>query len=100
MLFLGFAYKPNTPDTRNTKIVNVMELLYDKFHSLDCYDPLVDKYTVAKEYGIEIRSNVNLLKTKQYDLVVKAVEHNVFKNLDLKQFDFNRITIIDLPSLL
>ena len=54
VLFLGFSYKPNCQDIRNTKVAFIAKNLIEKGYSIDCYDPLVNAAEVFNEYGIKL----------------------------------------------
>jgi UDP-N-acetyl-D-galactosamine dehydrogenase len=94
ILLLGFSYKANTPDCRNTKVVDVYNELKRHFPIVDCFDPLVNKKKVGKDYGIRVISSQEELPI-DYDLVIKMVEHNIFSKLE-----FANSKLIELNDLL
>ncbi len=94
ILLLGFSYKPNTSDCRNTKVVDVYNELKQHFSVVDCFDPLVDRKEVGKDYGICVISSRKKLLTN-YDLVVKMVNHNIFSKMAFTDSKF-----IELNDLL
>lgn len=74
ILLLGFSYKPNSGDIRNTKVAVVLnELTKQGFHT-DCFDPLVNKDEVLEVYGLRLLSAP--IDIQEYDLVVVMVEHD------------------------
>ena len=76
ILLLGFSYKPNSGDIRNTKVAVVLnELTKQGFHT-DCFDPLVNNDEVLDVYGLRLLSAP--IDIQKYDLVVVMVEHDVF----------------------
>ena len=77
ILILGFSYKANTPDIRNTMIATIVKSLYGTFEIVDCFDPLVDSHDVEMRYGIQML-NMNHLHLDEYDIIVKAVNHTIF----------------------
>ena len=83
ILLLGFTFKENCPDIRNTKIIDVYNSL--KFYTPDItiYDPWVSKEAVKHEYGLDIITDAQLLEQGKYDAVVYCVKHDCFNNLDL-----------------
>lgn len=83
VLILGFSYKPNTADTRNTKIMDLINNLQHKFEVVDCFDPLVDHDYVKTYYGLDIIKTESL-NAYQYDIVVLAVNHDCFANINCK----------------
>ena len=81
ILLLGFSYKPNTNDIRNTKVADVIKRLQGKCN-LDCYDPLVDSQKVRSSYGVSLCTLENIMD-HHYDLSVVMVPHEVLSNLDV-----------------
>ena len=57
MLILGFAFKENCGDSRNTKVNDLYINLKKKIKHIDIFDPIVDKQEVYKNYKL------NLLKS-------------------------------------
>jgi UDP-N-acetyl-D-glucosamine/UDP-N-acetyl-D-galactosamine dehydrogenase len=82
VLIMGFSFKENCPDVRNTRVIDLINEL-DSFNcKVDVYDPWVDKKKVVKEYGINI---IDRLKHGKYDAIVMAVAHDSFRKFSLKQ---------------
>lgn len=88
VLLLGFAYKSNTDDIRNTKVAEVYNRLKSQYSVVECYDPFVNSKVVIKEYGINLFTTMPDIS--HYDLVIRMVNHDIFMNienvLDIKQF--------------
>ena len=88
VLLLGFAYKSNTDDIRNTKVAEVYNRLKSQYSVVECYDPFVNSEVVIKEYGINLFTTMPDIS--HYDLVSRMVNHDIFMNienvLDIKQF--------------
>jgi UDP-N-acetyl-D-galactosamine dehydrogenase len=82
VLILGFAFKENCTDIRNTKVADVYQTLVQAGLVVDVYDPLVNKDEVAREFGI------TLIETPAagYDGVVLAVRHEFFLAQSLCKF--------------
>lgn len=79
VLLLGFSYKPNTNDIRNTKVANVVKWLQNKCH-VDCFDPLVDIKNAYNFYGITL-TTLESIQHYQYDISVVMVPHDILKNM-------------------
>ena len=75
ILILGFTFKENCPDFRNTKVIDVINKLKDFGTKVDVYDPLVDCEKSKSEYNLQI---YNKVPSKKYDAVVLAVSHDNF----------------------
>lgn len=81
ILLLGFSYKADTPDCRNTKAADVYNELKKHFPVVDCFDPIVDRKEIDKDYGNCVIGSKEELST-DYDLVVNMVNHNVFSKME------------------
>lgn len=99
VLILGFTFKENCPDVRNTKVIDMVKELKEYGISVDCYDPWVDPVVVANEYSLDpIESPLG----KTYDAVVIAVGHDHFKEMGInriKEFCKSDSVIFDLKYL-
>ena len=91
VLILGFTFKENCPDVRNTGVFHIYQEL--KAHSLevDVVDPVADMHMTAKDYGIEIGQDTSKINFSDYQGIVVAVAHDIFKEMD---FTFNKDQVI------
>lgn len=96
IVIFGVAYKANVPDTRNSKAIEVIKMVKQYYHNVDCIDPLVDGELVSHEHSIEIRKNVPDLN--EYDMSIILVEHKIFAKITEEIIEKNipLITINDL----
>ncbi|MEL5892859.1 nucleotide sugar dehydrogenase [Bacteroides sp. GD17] len=86
ILILGFTFKENCPDVRNTKIIDIYMTLKEYTNNITVYDPWANSKKVEKEYGIElVNGSMDCLK-KQFDTVILAVAHKEFLALDMRSF--------------
>ncbi len=78
---LGFTFKENCPDIRNTKVTGIIDKL--KEYQINCFimDPLADSTEVKSEYNIEL---VPFETIKNMDAIIIAVAHDAFKVLSPK----------------
>ena len=76
ILVLGFSYKRNVSDIRNTKIADLIALLSMSIDRIDCYDPLVNKEEVKNIYGLDVITSMSGIPKDKYDLAIIAVNHN------------------------
>ena len=81
VLIMGLTFKENCPDTRNTKVIDIITNLKKLNINLDVYDPIADKNTVLNEYNLKLIDKP--IKNK-YDTVIIAVAHNQFKSIKFK----------------
>ena len=80
ILILGFTFKENCPDVRNTKVIDIYRALREYNVDITVYDPWANPDIVRKEYGIEV---VNELPQERFDAAVAAVAHRKFEGLDI-----------------
>ncbi len=83
VLLLGFTFKENCPDVRNTRVIDIYRELVNFDINIDVYDPLVDPIVVKNEYGIDV---ITKLPVTQFAAVILAVAHKEFLNLDVRSF--------------
>lgn len=81
---LGFTFKENCPDTRNTKIIDIVNELKEYGINPVIADPVADAEEAKRLYSIEF---AELSQIKDLDAVVLAVSHNSFKELSKQQID-------------
>lgn len=81
VLVLGFTFKGDCPDVRNTKIIDIVNELKDFNMSVDVYDGWAEPGEVEHEYGLSL---IDSLIENQYDGIVLAVDHSEFKNMGAK----------------
>lgn len=92
-LILGYTFKENCPDTRNTKVVDIHARLKEYSDNVDIYDPWVDSET-------DITIQKELIKGKKYDAIIFAVSHDCFKELPLRDMLNENGVIYDVKSVL
>lgn len=80
ILILGFTFKENCPDVRNTKVIDIYNALQEYNVNITVYDPWANPSIAKHEYGIDI---VNELPTQKFDTAIAAVSHNEFTDIDI-----------------
>jgi UDP-N-acetyl-D-galactosamine dehydrogenase len=81
VLILGFTFKEDCPDVRNTRVIDIYDELLSFDMEVDVYDPWINQEEVKHEYGIDILTQEPDMN--QYSAVILAVAHKKFANLDL-----------------
>ena len=97
ILILGFTFKENCPDYRNTKIEDLCNELKEYGAKISIYDPIVN----TKCY--EDFKNLNFLKKqelKKYDTIILSVPHEEFKKFEIKKHLKKDGLVFDLKSFL
>lgn len=78
VLVLGFTFKGDCPDVRNTKIIDIVKELKDFNMTVDVFDDWADADEVQHEYGIQLISEI---PKGSYDGIVLAVDHSELKEM-------------------
>ena len=76
ILVLGFTFKENCPDIRNTRVADVVAELSEYGADVDIHDPHIDASDMQREYGL---SPVTAFVERGYDGIVIAVAHQEFR---------------------
>lgn len=97
ILVLGFTFKENCPDVRNTKVFDIIKALKDYNTNITIYDYWAKPEEVKREYNLEI---ANELPKDKFDAIVLAVAHNEFLKLDIKNMIKQDGIIYDVKGLL
>jgi UDP-N-acetyl-D-galactosamine dehydrogenase len=83
-LILGFTFKENCPDVRNTRVIDIINELKSYHINPVIYDPWASPDEVNHEYGINI---YNELPEGDFQATILAVAHNEFKDLIIQKTD-------------
>nr|MCR4931860.1 nucleotide sugar dehydrogenase [Bacteroidales bacterium] len=100
ILILGFAFKENCPDIRNTKIADICHSLAEYTANITVCDPWVDPERVRSEYGIDIQNSISEIRHSRYDAAILAVAHRQFEGLDLRQLVPQPGVVYDVKGVL
>ncbi len=97
---LGFTFKENCPDTRNTRVIDVFNELKEYGITPVIADPQADAREVMHEYGIQI---VDLDTIKDMDAVILAVGHDEFRDLSMEDmanyYNQGQKVLLDIKGL-
>ena len=85
VLLLGFTFKENCPDTRNTKVIDIYRTLQHFTDNITVYDPFANAERVAEEYGLTLITESAQLPTDN-DVVVLCVPHQCILQTDVYQY--------------
>ena len=80
---LGFTFKEDCPDIRNTKVVDLVNEFVTWGLKVTVADPWADKDEVFSSYGIKL---TNIEEFNNFDAIVVAVGHSVYRKLNLMEF--------------
>ena len=96
ILILGFTFKENCPDVRNTKVIDIFRALKEYNVNITIYDPWANSTVAKHEYGVEI---VNELPTSKYDAAIAAVAHKEFLKMDICSLLNSNHVIFDVKCI-
>jgi len=100
VLVLGLAFKENTPDLRNTRVIDIVRELEDYGVAVDVCDPWIDAAEARDEYGLDL---VTTPDAGAYDGVVVAVAHRQFAELGpakIRAFGRPAAVVFDVKAML
>jgi UDP-N-acetyl-D-galactosamine dehydrogenase len=96
VLLLGFTFKEDCPDVRNTRVIDIYNELRNFDIEVDIYDPWANPKEVKHEYNIQIS---NSIPVEKYSAIILAVAHKEFLKLDIRSFAPNGI-VFDVKGIL
>ena len=96
ILILGFTFKENCPDVRNTKVVDIVKALKEYNLNITIYEPWANPEIAKEEYGIEI---INVLPKARYHALVLAVAHDEFLELNINSLLLDNYVIYDVKGI-
>jgi UDP-N-acetyl-D-glucosamine/UDP-N-acetyl-D-galactosamine dehydrogenase len=99
ILILGFTFKENCNDVRNTRVIDIVEELKSYQARVSIFDPWAEPEFVKHEYGIDTFKALSGSQEK-YDAVILAVAHNEFNKLDIPELVKKRSVIYDVKGVL
>lgn len=95
ILILGFTFKENCPDVRNTKVIDIYKALQGYNLNITVYDPWANPEVVKREYEVEV---INELSQARFDAVVLAVAHDAFNCIDEKRLLKEKSILYDVKG--
>ena len=98
LLLMGITFKENCNDIRNSKMIEVYNLLIEKGVKIDVCDPYVISSEIKKQYGIHL-IKLNEILQNNYDCVLIGVAHNQFENIDVNGFVNNNKIVFDIKGM-
>lgn len=97
ILILGFTFKENCPDVRNTKVIDIYNALKEYGINISVYDPWANPVIVEREYDVRFS---NELPNDKYDAIIIAVAHDNFKKMNVHTLTSEKSIIFDVKGFL
>ena len=85
IIIMGFTFKENCPDVRNTRVIDIYHALQEYNVDITIFDPWANPAVVKKEYGVDI---VNELPKDKFNAAIVAVAHRQFREMEI---DFDQL---------
>ena len=98
ILLLGVTFKENCPDIRNTKVVDIYNALREYSGNITVFDPWANADHVMEEYKVPVVNELS--KDERYDVVILAVAHKEFLDLDIKSLLNENGLVYDVKGIL
>jgi UDP-N-acetyl-D-galactosamine dehydrogenase len=99
VLILGFTFKENCPDVRNTRVIDIVNELKSYQANVHIYDPWAEPSVVHHEYGITISKTIHGSSGK-FDAVILAVAHNEFNKINITALLNPKSVVYDVKGIL
>ncbi|GEM04155.1 UDP-N-acetyl-D-galactosamine dehydrogenase [Halolactibacillus miurensis] len=104
VVILGLTFKENTPDTRNSKVIDIIDSLKGYGIEPIVVDPEANAAEAKHEYGVDL---VDIKEINDADCLVLAVAHHIFKQMSWRDIDnlYGNVeneekVLIDIKSIL
>lgn len=98
ILILGFTFKEDCPDFRNTRVIDIIKELLTYDVKIEVVDPWANPEEVLNDYGILI--NNEIVKNNSFDATILAVGHQKFKKIKFSNFMNDKAVIYDVKGVL
>ena len=100
ILILGATYKENCSDIRNSKVFQIIDILNSNNCNIKVFDPYVDFDDIQKKYKDFFLKSLDKKNTLIYNIVLVAVAHKEFLNIDLTDFSNEDSMIFDIKGII
>lgn len=97
ILILGFTFKENCPDVRNTKVIDIVHTLKEYKADVTVHDPWANPDIANHEYGIELYNNI---PDENFDAIILAVAHTEFNEMDITKITNGNRVVYDVKGVL
>jgi len=98
VLILGFTFKEDCPDVRNTRVIDIYNELLSFDMLVDVYDPWANGNEVKHEYGIDIRTGDDVPELDKYSAIILAVSHEKFASYAIRKSE--NLVVYDVKGVL
>lgn len=104
VLILGFTFKENCPDVRNTRVVDILRELERFGLEVDIYDPIASPGEIRKQYGLEVLPELPIPSPSEggglYAAAILAVPHKELLGQDFRALLQENGVLYDIKGIL
>lgn len=97
VLVLGFAFKENCTDFRNTKVIDIVKNMQEFGANVTIFDSWINAEAAEKEYNVKVE---NVLPNKKFEAIILAVPHQDLLSLDLQNYLVKNGVVYDIKGVL
>lgn len=98
-LLLGFTFKENCPDVRNTRVIDIYQDLIEYGLDVTVFDPWVESKEVNSDFGVMVLNN-QLELSSDYSVIILAVSHDEFRRLNIADLKGTHSLVYDIKGFL
>ena len=98
VLLLGFTFKENCPDVRNTRVADIYRIISAHTGDITVLDPRANRELCRTAYGIEVLNDEKEIEGRKYDAVVLCVAHDEFLDFDFEKYMADGGTFYDVKG--
>jgi UDP-N-acetyl-D-galactosamine dehydrogenase len=98
VLVLGFTFKENCPDVRNTRVIDIVKRLEEYHINVCVHDPWANAEEVMQEYGVDCVDGESI--NTKFDAIILAVAHKQFLTMDIKKLSKQLAVVYDVKAIL
>lgn len=100
ILILGFTFKENCPDVRNTKVIDIVKELHTYGVDVTIFDPWASPAAVMHEYGVKTFDRYAEVSNLKYDAIIMAVAHHQFSEINFADLRKDNAVVYDIKSFI
>lgn len=100
ILILGFTFKENCPDVRNTRVIDILKELHTYGVNVTIYDPWASPAAVMHEYGVKTFDRYEDVSSMHYDAIIMAVAHQLFSSIKFTDLRKSNAVVYDVKSFI
>ena len=97
VLILGFAFKENCPDPRNSRVADIRRALQDAGCEVSVCDPVADRNKALAEEGVELQTDIGHALAAKPDAIIFAVAHQCFSQIAAA--DLGQSLVLDVKGI-